>query len=99
MNFSLLNNPLGRLRITAFLEGCSFLLLGFTMILKYKYDMPLPNYIVGMSHGVLFILYVILLIQVGIQKKWNLSKLFLGFIASLLPFGTFVADVKIFREE
>ena len=32
----LLKTALGRLRIVAFLEGCSFLLLGFTMILKYK---------------------------------------------------------------
>ena len=98
MNFVLLNTPLGRLRITAFLEGCSFLLLGFTMILKYKYNMPLPNYIVGMFHGILFILYVFLLIQVGIQKKWNVTTLLWGFLASLLPFGTFVADARIFRE-
>ena len=31
----LLKTALGRLRIVAFIEGCSFLLLGFTMILKY----------------------------------------------------------------
>jgi hypothetical protein len=32
----LLKTALGRLRIVAFIEGCSYLLLGFTMILKYK---------------------------------------------------------------
>ena len=47
---------LGRLRITAIIEGITYLLLAFTMILKYKYDTPLPNKIAGMIHGVFFIL-------------------------------------------
>ena len=38
----LLKTALGRLRIVAFIEGCSYLLLGFTMILKYKFAMPQP---------------------------------------------------------
>ncbi|MBK8625345.1 MAG: DUF3817 domain-containing protein [Saprospiraceae bacterium] len=95
---SLLTTSLGKLRIIAFAEGCSYLLLGITMVLKYKYDMPLPNYIVGMAHGALFILYVGLLLYVGRKQKWNLWKMFLAFIASLIPFGTFYADVKLFRD-
>ncbi len=93
----LLKTALGRLRIVAFLEGCSYLLLGITMILKYKYSMPQPNYVVGLAHGVLFVLYVILLLQVAFSHRWNLLKLFFGFVASLVPFGTFYADKKLFR--
>lgn len=93
----LLQTPLGRLRIVAFLEGCSYLLLGFTMILKYKYAMPLPNYIVGMTHGLLFILYIYLVILVAIRLKWSLMTIFWAFLASIIPFGTFYADLKIFR--
>jgi integral membrane protein len=88
---------LGRLRIVAFMEGCSYLLLGFTMILKYKFSMPLPNYIVGSAHGFLFVLYIILLLQVAFLHRWNLLKMFLAFVASLVPFGTFYADKKLFR--
>ena len=93
----LLKTALGRLRIVAFVEGCSFLLLGFTMILKYKFSMPLPNYIVGSAHGFLFVLYVLLLLQVAFLHRWNLLKMFFAFIASLVPFGTFYADKKLFR--
>ncbi len=93
----LLKTALGRLRIVAFLEGCSYLLLGITMILKYKFSMPQPNYVVGLAHGVLFVLYVILLLQVAFSHRWNLLKLFFGFVASLVPFGTFYADKKLFR--
>ena len=94
----LLKSTLGRLRIVAFIEGCSYLLLGFTMILKYKFSMPEPNYIVGLAHGILFVLYVVLLIQVSFLHKWSLLKMFLAFLASLVPFGTFYADKVLFRE-
>ena len=93
----LLKTALGRLRIIAFLEGCSYLLLGFTMILKYKFSMPQPNYIVGLAHGILFVLYVILLLQVSFLHRWNVLKIFLAFLASLIPFGTFYADKALFR--
>ncbi len=93
----LLKSALGRLRIVAFLEGCSFLLIGLTMILKYKFSIPEPNYIVGMAHGVLFILYIVLVIQVAFLHKWSLGKIFWAFVASLVPFGTFYADKKLFR--
>ncbi|HMP29938.1 MAG TPA: DUF3817 domain-containing protein [Saprospiraceae bacterium] len=94
---NLLSNALGRFRMVAFIEGCSYLMLGVTMILKYQYNMPKPNYIVGMAHGVLFVLYCGLLLQVGVKYGWSLWKIFLAFIAALVPFGTFYADVKLFR--
>jgi integral membrane protein len=98
MSLALLSSSLGRFRLVAFVEGCSYLLLGVTMVLKYHYGMPKPNYVVGMAHGVLFILYVSLLAQVGFQYKWSRWKMMAAFVASLLPFGTFYADVKLFRE-
>ncbi len=94
---NLLKTPVGRLRIVAILEGCSYLLLGFTMILKYKYGMPQPNYVVGLAHGILFVLYVVLVLQVSFIHRWNLLKMFWAFVASLIPFGTFYADKALFR--
>ncbi len=94
----LLKTALGRLRIIAFIEGCSYLLLGLTMILKYKFSMPQPNYIVGLAHGILFVLYLFLLLQVSFLHRWNIYKIFMAFIASLIPFGTFYADKVLFRK-
>jgi integral membrane protein len=93
----LLKTAIGRLRIVAFLEGYSYLLLGFTMILKYKFGMPQPNYVVGLAHGILFVLYVMLVLQVSYIQRWNLVKIFWAFLASLVPFGTFYADKTLFR--
>lgn len=86
------------LRIIAFLEGISYLvLLGIAMPLKYFYNQPQAVKTVGMAHGVLFVLFVVLLLFVHIELKWKLSKTFWVFISSLIPFGTFYADVKWFR--
>jgi integral membrane protein len=95
----MMNTTLGRFRAVAFLEGCSFLLLFITMPLKYWMSMPKPNYFVGMVHGLLFILYILLLISVSFENKWSFKKIFLAFIASLIPFGTFIADKKLYRTE
>lgn len=94
----LLKTALGRLRIIAFIEGCSYLLLGFTMILKYKFSIPQPNYIIGLAHGILFVLYIVLLFQVSFLYRWNIFKSFMAFLASLIPFGTFYADKVLFRK-
>ena len=93
----LLKTALGKLRIVAFIEGCSYLLLGFTMILKYKFALPQPNYVVGLVHGILFVLYIVLLLQVSLIHRWNIFKMFMAFLASLVPFGTFYADKVLFR--
>ncbi|MEM6841774.1 MAG: DUF3817 domain-containing protein [Bacteroidota bacterium] len=96
---SLLKTPLGRLRIAGFMEGCSYLLFGITMPLKYYFDTPQPNYVVGMIHGCLFIVYIILVLQVAYLKRWKIKITFWALLASLVPAGTFYADKKIFSKE
>ncbi len=97
MNF--FNSTLGKFRLIALLEGISFLALLFiAMPLKYGAGMPLAVKYTGWAHGVLFVLYVILLIQVWIEYNWKFTKVILAFFASLLPFGTFVLDRKLKKE-
>ncbi len=96
---NLLASRIGQFRIVAFLEGCSYLLLAVTMPLKYLYNMPGPNFVVGLAHGVLFMLYVAMLLWLAWQYKWPLVTLFWSLVAALLPFGTFIADKKIFSKQ
>ncbi len=89
---------LGRLRFLGFVEGISFLLILFvTMPLKYYYDQPGPNKVIGMLHGILFISYCYLVIVVGREKGWSWKVIGLSLLASIIPFGTFWADWKYFR--
>ncbi len=96
----MLKTNLGRLRLLAILEGISYLLLlGVCMPLKYVWKIPEPTYPVGMAHGVLFVAYCVWVIVVAVERKWSLVKISWALLASLLPFGTFVADAKIFKPE
>ena len=96
----LLKTQIGRLRILAFVEGVSFLVILFvTMPLKYYANMPQPNKIFGMAHGLLFILYVLAVVQSKIEYNWPFKKTALALLASIIPFGTFWADAKLFRED
>ncbi|WP_428659994.1 DUF3817 domain-containing protein [Runella sp.] len=95
---NLLKNTLGRLRIIGFLEGVSFLVLLFiAMPLKYMAGQPLAVKFTGMAHGLLFVLYVLYVVMAKIEYNWSIKKSLLAFVASLVPFGTFWADVKLFR--
>jgi integral membrane protein len=94
-----LKTKLGILRILSLLEGISIILLfGVTMPLSKIYKIEEPNFYMGLSHGLLFISYSIFVILVSHDKKWSFKTTFLAGIASLLPFGTFVADSKIFKK-
>jgi integral membrane protein len=100
MKQPILNSSIGRLRVIAFLEGISFLVLtGIAMPLKYIGGMPFAVRIAGMVHGVLFILFIFSLIDVKINQRWSLAKSGLAFLASLLPFGTFVLDARVLKKE
>ncbi|UTA69347.1 MULTISPECIES: DUF3817 domain-containing protein [Emticicia] len=96
--FKFFKTSLGRLRVLAFIEGVSFLVILFiTMPLKYLLQNPEPNRVFGMAHGVLFILYVLAVVQIKIEQNWSLSKMGLALLASVIPFGTFWADKKLFQ--
>lgn len=87
-------------RITAILEGISYLLLfAVSMPLKYMYNMPEPNIYIGYAHGFLFVVYVILAYKVCKEKFWGLNMYAILFIAALLPFGTFYIDKKYLKEK
>ncbi|BFP42391.1 DUF3817 domain-containing protein [Flavobacteriaceae bacterium GF1] len=85
-------------RLTAILEGISYLLIfGLTMPLKYWAEIGEPNKIVGMAHGILFILFIVLAGVFCWERKWGLRRFLILFVASLLPFGTFYADRKYLK--
>ncbi|EQB40569.1 membrane protein [Sulfurimonas hongkongensis] len=78
------------------IEGYSYLLLLFVaMPMKYMFGFPIAVKIVGMIHGILFIIFCALLIKAWEDTKWSFSESLIFFIASLLPFGTFFTKSRI----
>lgn len=88
------------LRRIGFAEGLSFIVLVFiAMPLKHMADMPMAVRIVGSIHGFLFLLFLWALWRVHKVLAWDVEKLMGSFIASILPFGTFVADARTWKKE
>lgn len=85
-------------KIIAKLEGISLLvLLLFAMPMKYALNQPIYVKIVGMSHGFLFISYIFIAVILKMQENWNLKKLGIICLASVIPFGTFYVEKKYFK--
>ncbi len=90
----------GRVRLVGMFEGVSFLLLmGVAMPLKYFAGMPEAVKVTGWIHGVLFILYGVVVFAAWSDGKLTLAKSALAFVASLIPFGPFLVDRKIAENE
>jgi len=98
----MLTTSLGRLRLISFIEGISYLLLIFVgMPLKYGMGIRSVNYFLGMSHGVLTMIFVLLLFIAFADKCISFVNAIKVFAASMVPFGAFWAEkqFKIWIEE
>ena len=71
-------------RVVSVLEGLSYLLIlsvSFQFISR-EYVFPL-----GVGHGILFLLYMVLSLQVSHKAGWSVVTWLLVFFASLVPFA------------
>jgi integral membrane protein len=96
---NILTTKLGRLRLLAFLEGISLLvLLGIAVPLKYIYADPSIVKLMGPVHGVLFLLFLLNTLSVGVEQEWKFRTTTMKvLLACLVPFGTFYIDYTILR--
>ena len=82
---------LNNFRIISLIEGLSFLVLLFVaMPLKYYWGYPEAVSMVGMTHGLLFVAYLLLASVVGQRQGWSVGPTFLVVLAGTLPFGCFM---------
>lgn len=87
-------------RIIALLEGVSYILLLFIATpIKYMANDPQYVKMLGMPHGVLFMLYILLAFMIRSDYKWNSRQFAVVLIASIIPFGTFYVDRKYLKNK
>ncbi|WP_394346595.1 DUF3817 domain-containing protein [Winogradskyella aurantia] len=80
-------------RITAFLEGISYILLLFLAVpIKYVWEDPQYVKLLGMPHGLLFIIYIVIAFWIKDDMEWSSKDFALVLLASIIPFGTFYVD-------
>ncbi|MCB0449385.1 MAG: DUF3817 domain-containing protein [Confluentibacter sp.] len=86
-------------RITAFLEGVSYILLLF-IATPVKYLLNDPSYVklLGMPHGLLFIGYIVLAFMIKKELRWDPKQFSVVLLASIIPFGTFYVERKYLKK-
>ncbi|MFS0788524.1 DUF3817 domain-containing protein [Shouchella sp. 1P09AA] len=84
----------------SYIEGISLILLVFlAMPLKYIWNIPEFVSVVGMAHGVLFIAYMLFVVNFFFSKQWTLKTSVLATLASIVPFGPFILEKRIIKNE
>lgn len=90
---------LNRLRVVGGLEGISYLLLlGIAMPLKYLAGLPEMVRIVGLCHGLLFVLFIVAVVHTTMTIRWPATRVLGALAASVIPFGTFVLDAYLRKD-
>ena len=69
------------------------------MPLKYLAGKPEAVRAVGSVHGLLFVVYVLLVLVAARRFRWKASRVLLALIAAVVPFGPFWFDAKLRREQ
>lgn len=82
------------LRRFGYVEALSLVVLLFVaMPLKYLGDIDIAVRVVGMVHGILFLVFVGWVAVVARRGHWTVEKIAGALAASVIPFGPFVADL------
>ncbi len=82
-------------RIASLLEGLSYLVILSVSIGLISREFV---YALGMAHGVLFLAYLVLSLQISHKQGWPVIVWLLVFFAAIVPFAFILVEVFIRRE-
>ena len=93
-----MTESLRRLRLLAFLEGVSLILLvGVAVPLKHVFDIPLVVRVVGPLHGLAFLAYVVSVVDALGTRSLRGRQAGLALLAAMIPGGSFLFARSIRR--
>jgi integral membrane protein len=90
---------LRRLRIVAFIEGTTLLLLvGVAVPLKHLAGLPLAVSVIGPIHGLAFVSYLWMVFHSVSSHSWSGQEIGRLLVAALIPFGGLLTASLIHRK-
>ncbi|MBL1261732.1 MAG: DUF3817 domain-containing protein [Thiotrichaceae bacterium] len=86
-------------RLISLIEGISLLVLLFiAMPLKYQFGISEAVWYAGITHGMLFLTYMVMSLVTSHQQQWPVIKWLLIFLAGIVPLGFVAVDKKLKKE-
>lgn len=82
-------------RIVSLMEGISYLLILCVTLGVISRDLV---YVIGMGHGVLFLLYFVLSLVVSHRQTWSVIVWLMVFLASIIPFAFVPVEIFLKKE-
>jgi integral membrane protein len=90
-----ISGPLLRYRVMAYVTGIMLLVLCVTVVIQVGYGNNGPVSIAGITHGWLYMIYVITALDLCLRMRWSLPRMALVVIAGTIPFLSFYTEHKI----
>lgn len=87
------------MRYIALAEATSFLALLVAAYLKRQGEGELGVHVLGPIHGLLFIAYVVAALNLRAEQGWPIKTTFWILVGAVLPFGGYVVDWWLVRNE
>jgi integral membrane protein len=88
-------SALTRFRVIAYLVGVGLLLLTVATVLNWGFDQPQFSAIIGPIHGVLYMAYLALTVDLAIKARWSWPGTLLIMFMGTIPFFSFVAERRV----
>lgn len=79
-------------RLVAILEAITWLALLIAMFFKWVLGHEEAVAVPGMTHGIVFMVYLVVAVITAVKLKWDLTTTALALVASIPPFGTLVFE-------
>lgn len=86
-------------RWVALIEATSFLALLVATVIKRTDGGEMGVQILGPIHGLLFIAYVVIAFGIRNEEGWSAKVTFWILVGAVLPFGGYVVDWWLLREQ
>ena len=85
-------------RILSLIEGLSLLVLLFiAMPAKYHFGISGVVPVAGLTHGCLWLAYLVLSLTVSHQRQWSVGFWLMTLAASIMPFACFWLESRLKR--
>jgi integral membrane protein len=90
--------PIKNMRYIALAEATSFIALLVASVIKRTGGSELGVQILGPIHGLLFIAYVVIALNLRPRAGWSAKTTFWILVGAVIPFGGYVVDWWLLRD-